>query len=179
MASRTSWEGYLRLNLLSVPVKAYGATATGKGKIGFHLIHTKCHNRIRYEKVCPVHGEVPNDEIVSAYEFAKNQYVPIDRSEREKLLPENDKAITIDTFIRPGDLDPIYYGDRSYSLVPDGRVAQKPYAVLQQVMAERNRYAIAQMIFSGREQVVMIRAMDGMLTMTMLNYEDQIKKPSE
>src|SRR5262249_14853089 len=101
------------------------------------------------------------------------------RSEREKLLPENDKAITIDTFIRPGDLDPIYYGDRSYYLVPDGRVAQKPYAVLQQVMAERNRYAIAQMIFSGREQVVMIRAMDGMLTMTMLNYEDQIKKPSE
>ena len=35
MASRTSWEGYLRLNLLSVPVKAYGATATVKGKIGF------------------------------------------------------------------------------------------------------------------------------------------------
>src|SRR4051794_26714907 len=157
MASRTSWEGYLRLNLLSVPVKAYSATVSGKGKIGFHLIHAKCNNRIRYQKVCPTHGEVPNDEIVSAYEFAKGKYVVIDDEEREKLLPENDKAITIDTFIRPGDLDPIYYGDRSYYLVPDGRVAQKPYAVLQQVMAERERMAVAQMIFSGREQVVLIR----------------------
>ena len=51
MASRTSWEGYLRLNLLSVPVKAYNASVTGKGKIGFHLIHSKCNNRIRYQKV--------------------------------------------------------------------------------------------------------------------------------
>src|SRR5262249_49495679 len=51
--------------------------------------------------------------------------------------------------------------------------------VLQQVMAERERMAIAQMIFSGREQVVLIRAASGMLTMTMLNYEEQIKKPSE
>ena len=67
MASRTSWEGYLKLNLLSVPVKAYNAASSGGGKIGFHLIHTKCHERIRYKKVCPTHGEVPNDEIVSAY----------------------------------------------------------------------------------------------------------------
>src|SRR6185437_5068692 len=70
MASRTSWEGYLRLNLLSVPVKAYNAAAGGSNKVGFHLIHEKCESRIHYKKVCPVHGEVPNDEIVSAYEFA-------------------------------------------------------------------------------------------------------------
>ena len=59
MASRTSWEGYLRLNLLSVPVKAYNTASSGGGKIGFHLIHAKCNSRIRYQKVCPTHGEVP------------------------------------------------------------------------------------------------------------------------
>ena len=41
MALRSSWEGFLRLNLISVPVKAYSATQKGKGRIGFHLIHEK------------------------------------------------------------------------------------------------------------------------------------------
>ncbi len=179
MASRTSWEGYLKLNLLSVPVKAYNTAITGGGKIGFHLIHEKCNSRIRYEKVCPTHGEVPDSEIVKAFEFAKGQYVVVDDAEREKLLPEDDKAIEIDTFIRPDDIDPIYYGDRSYYLVPDGRVAQKPYAVLQRVMAERGRYAVARVVMSGRGQVVLVRPLDGLLAMTVLNYDEQVKKPAE
>jgi DNA end-binding protein Ku len=179
MASRTSWEGYLRLNLLAVSVKAYNVSISGGGKIRFHMIHTRCHSRIRYKKVCPIHGEVPNEEIVSGYELAKGKYVVVDPDELDKLLPENDKAINIDTFIEPGDLDPIYYGDRTYYLVPDGRVAQKPYAVLQRVMAERGRYAVALMILSGREHVVLLRPVEGLLAMTLLNYEQQVKKPSE
>jgi len=179
MASRTSWEGYLKLNLLSVPVKAYNAAISGGGKVGFHLIHEKCHNRIHYKKVCPVHGEVPNDEIVSAYEFTKGKYVAVAREEREKLLPADDKAITINTFIRPSDLDPIYYGGRSYYVVPDGKVAQKPYAVVQHVMAEQERFAVAQIVMSGRDNVVLLRPVDGLLVMTILNYEEEVKKPSE
>ncbi len=179
MASRTSWEGYLKLNLLSVPVKAYNTAISGSGKIGFHLIHAKCNSRIRYEKVCPTHGEVPDSEIVKAFEFAKGQYAVVDDEERAKLLPEDEKTIAIDTFIRPDDLDPIYYGDRSYYLVPDGRVAQKPYAVLQRVMAERERYAVAQVVMSGRGQIVLVRPLDGLLAMTVLNYDEQIKKPAE
>jgi DNA end-binding protein Ku len=178
MAARTSWEGYLRLNLLSVPVKAYSATVSGGGRIGFHLLHAKCNSRIHYKKVCPIHGEVPNEEIVSGYEFAKGKYVTVEPEELDKLLPENEKSIDIDVFIRPKDLDPIYYDGRTYYLVPDGRVAQKPYAVLQRVMAEHERYAVATVIFSGREQLVLVRPMEGLLAMTMLSYEDQIKTPA-
>src|ERR1700730_12538329 len=78
MPSRPSWEGFLRFNLLAVPVKAYSAAVSGGGKIAFHQIHKECHNRIRHKKFCPVHGEVRNDEIVSGYEIAKGQYVIID-----------------------------------------------------------------------------------------------------
>ena len=87
MAARSTWEGYLRLNLLSVPVKAYSATVTGKGKIGFHLIHAKCNSRIHYKKVCPIHGEVPNDEIVSGYEVADGNYILIDKDELSNSAP--------------------------------------------------------------------------------------------
>lgn len=178
MAARPSWDGFLKFNLISVPVKAYSATVSGGGKIGFHLIHKDCNSRIRYKKVCPIHGDVSNDEIVSAYEFAKGQYVVVDAEERKKVRIENDKAIAIDVFIRPEALDPLYFTERTYYLVPDGKIAHKPYAVLRDVMAQDRRYAVAQVVFSGQGRVAVVRPIDQVLAMTLLSYEDQIKKPS-
>ena len=178
MALRSSWEGFLRLNLISVPVKAYSAAVSGRGKIGFHMLHAKCHSRIRYKKTCPIHGEVSNDEIVSGYEYAKGQYVLIDPEELSKLRPGSDKTINIDVFIRAEALDPMYFTDRTYYLAPDGKVGQKPYAVLHKVMADENRYAVATMILAGREQVVLVRAVGRVLAITVLSYEAQLKKPA-
>src|SRR5262245_22020078 len=121
MALRSSWEGFLRLNLISVPVKAFSATQSGGGRIGFHQIHAKCKNRIRYKKVCPVHGEVTNDEIVSGYEVAKGQHVLIKPDELKKLRGDADKSIDIDVFVKPGDVDPLFFTDRSYFLTPSGK----------------------------------------------------------
>jgi DNA end-binding protein Ku len=179
MALRSTWEGYLRLNLLSVPVKAYSATVTNRGKIGFHLIHSKCNSRIRYKKVCPIHGEVPNDEIVSGYEVADGQYVLVGKDELKKLRSDADKAITVDVFIRPGDLDPVYYTDRTYYIVPDGEVGRQSYAVIRKVMADEGRYGVATMIISGRAQVVLIRPVHKLLAVTVLSYDTQLKKPQE
>jgi DNA end-binding protein Ku len=166
------------LNLLSVPVKAYSATVSGGGRIGFHQLCQKCHNRIRYKKVCPVHGELTAEQIVSGYEVAKGQYAVVEKADLAKLKPDVDKAITIDVFVRPDAIDPIYYSDRTYYLTPDGKAGQKPYAVLRKVMADEDRNAVATMILSGREQVVLIRPVDKLLAITVLNYETQLKKPA-
>jgi DNA end-binding protein Ku len=179
MAARTTWDGYLRLNLLSVPVKAYSATVSGRGKIGFHQIHAACNSRIRYKKTCPIHGEVPNDEIVSGYEVTDGQYVLIDKEAMGKLRADADKAITIDVFIRPDALDPVYYTDRTYYLVPDGEVGRQSYAVLRKVMADDGRYAVATMVMSGRAQVVLVRPVGRLLAVTVLSYETQLKKPAD
>src|SRR5437899_838486 len=99
MAGRPNWEGYVRLNLISMPVRAFTAAVPGRGKIGFHLIHKTCNSRIHYQKVCPIHGEVRKDEIVSGYEYAKGEYILVDPAEMDKLRSENDKAINIAMFI--------------------------------------------------------------------------------
>ncbi|HTK78031.1 MAG TPA: Ku protein [Gemmataceae bacterium] len=177
MPSRPSWEGFLKFNLIAVPVKAYGVTVSGGGKIGFHMLHKKCNSRIRYKKVCPIHGEVSNDEIVSAYEFAKGQYVTVEPEEIENLRTENEKTIGIDTFIRPEDLEPVFFSGRSYYLVPDGRVAQKPYAVFQEVLSAKQRLGIAQVVFSGRTQLAVVLPMKELLCLSLLNYSETIKKP--
>jgi DNA end-binding protein Ku len=177
MAARPSWDGFLTFNLISIPVKAYNAAISGGGKIGFHLLHAKCGERIRYKKVCPIHGEVPNDEIVSGYEYAKGEYVEVPAGERAKLKDEDDKAIAIDTFIAPDAIEPIYYSGKTFYLVPNGPAAQKPYAVLMEAMASHDRHAIAQIVMSGRGQVAVVRPFVGLLVMTLLNFESQVKQP--
>jgi DNA end-binding protein Ku len=172
---RTSWEGYLKVSLISVPVKAYSASVSGRGQIGFHLLHSKCHSRIRYKKVCPIHGEVPNDEIVLGYEHAKDQYVVVKKEDLAKLKPDADKTIEVDVFIHPDELDPVCFSDRSYYLVPDGKVAAKSFAVLHRVMAEETRYAVGTMVFSGKEHIVCVRPAEKVLAVTFLSYAEQIK----
>src|SRR6516225_11385311 len=95
------WKGYLRLSLVTVPIKAYSASLSGEGKIQLNQLHAECHSRIQYKKMCPMHGEVSQKDIVSGYEHLKDQYVVIDTDELDKLRTEDEKAITIDSFIEP------------------------------------------------------------------------------
>ena len=103
MAPRSSWKGFLKLSLVSVPVKAYTASSTGN-EIRLNQLHKDSHQRIKYQKVAPGVGEVSNDEIVKGYEYAKGQYVVIDDDELDKLRTESDKSINIDGFIGTDEL---------------------------------------------------------------------------
>jgi DNA end-binding protein Ku len=171
MAAHASWKGFLKLSLVSVPVKAYTATASGND-ITLHQLHAKTHTRIQYKKVAPEVGEVSSDEIVKGYEYDKGQYVIIDEEEIDKLRTESDKSIRIDGFIAPDSLSSIYLGGRTYYLTPDGPVGQKPYSLLMKGMESNGLCAIAEVVIAQKEQVVMVRPVDGVLAMTVLNRKD-------
>src|SRR4051794_37626545 len=115
MAPRSTWKGYLKISLVSIPVKAYSATSSSR-QVALHQLHAECHSRIQYKKTCPIHGEVANDEIVSGYEFAKGQYVVIDPSELAKLRPAGDKSINVDAFVSADRIDPLYHSGTTYYL---------------------------------------------------------------
>jgi non-homologous end joining protein Ku len=53
-----SWKGYLKFSLVSIPIRSHSAVDSDADEIHFNQLHDKCHNRIRYKKTCPVHGEV-------------------------------------------------------------------------------------------------------------------------
>lgn len=177
MPPRLSWKAHLRLSLVSVPVQAFNAADPGKCEIHLHQLHAACHSRIRYQKVCPIHGQVKNNEIVSGYEYAKDQYVVIDPDELDKLRTESDKAIALETFIGPETIDPLYLDGRMYYLLPDGPPARKPYAVLQRAMEAKGRWAIGQIVLSGKEQLLLVRPMDGVLVAAMLNPRRCMRQP--
>ena len=173
----SQWKGYLKLSLVSVAVKAYSAGAGGGNEVRLNQLHADCNSRVKYLKTCPIHGELSSDQIVSGYEYAKDQYVIIDTAELEKLRSEDDKAIKLDVFISSTTLDPLYYSGKSYYLVPDGPVGQKAYEVIYQGMLDEDRYGIATIVMHNKEQLVLLRPMGGLLVMSMLNYDNEVTKP--
>jgi DNA end-binding protein Ku len=179
MASRSVWTGFIRFSLVAVPVKAYTAAASGGGDISLNQLHKECHSRINYKKTCPIHGEVKNEDIVSGYEFDKGQYVVIDPDEIDKMRTPADKAINVAAFVSPDTFDVSYFSGKHYYLLPDGPVGGKTYALLHKAMVETDKFAFAQVIFSGKEQVVLVRPVGNVLAMSMLSYQQEMKDRAE
>jgi len=177
MAAHASWKGFLKLSLVSVPVKAYTAAASGN-EISLHQLHAKTLTRIQYKKFAPEVGEVSSEEIVKGYEYDKGQYVIIQDDEIDKLRTESDKSIRIDGFVAPDAVSSIYFGGRTYYLTPDGPVGQKPYNLLMKGMAANGVGAMAEVVIAQKEQVVFVRPLDGLLAMTVLSRKDEVKPVS-
>ena len=65
MAPRASWKGYLRLSLVSCPVRLYPATSS-TDRIAFNQLHKDTHNRINMKPVDPELGMVERSDLVGA-----------------------------------------------------------------------------------------------------------------
>lgn len=174
MAPRTSWKGYLKLSLISIPVKAFTAHETGSD-VRLNQLHKDCNQRVKYQKVCPEHGELAQKDIVSGYEFSKDQYVVIDPGEIAKLRPESDKAVKIHGFIQESELDPLFHAGKTYVLLPDGVAGDKPYALLHKGLGDRGVVGLAQIVIAGREQLVLLRPLDDLLVISVLHVADKVK----
>ncbi len=178
MPPRSSFRGFLRLSLVSVPVRGFTANRTS-AEIRLNQLHKDCNNRIRYKKICPEHGEVASDDIVSGFEHTKDQYVVIDPSEVQALRKKSEKSVDIVGFVPASSLDPKYFSGRMYYLTPDGPAGQKPYALLREAMETDELYALGSAILGGREQMVAIRPVEDLLGMSVLTYAEKVKDASE
>jgi DNA end-binding protein Ku len=176
---RYSWKGFLRLSLVSVPVQAFNAVQSDEGKISLHQLHDKDHARVRYVKMCPQHGEIPTSEIVSGYEVSKDEYVVIEPDELDALRTPSEKAITLDSFITPDSVDPVYFAGKNYYLMPDGEGGAKPYAVLLQAMEKQNKWGLGQAVMFGREHLVLVRPHEGLLSLALLNYAQTVRSTAD
>src|SRR5436190_13492565 len=174
---RASWRGSLTFGLVTFPVEAFNAFDPRGSDYHFHQIHAECHSRIHYDKVCPIHGPVPNDEIVSGYEFKKGKYVEIDPGELAGLRTESDRALRIDAFVAPDAVDPIFFDGRMYYLEPAEKASLEPYMVVLEAMQREARVGIAHLIFSGKDQIALIRPLGGVLPFALLNHQAEIRPP--
>ncbi|HLU38165.1 MAG TPA: Ku protein, partial [Planctomycetota bacterium] len=178
MVGRATWKGFIKLSLVSVPVRAFTAHDSGS-EVRLNQLHAGCNARVRYAKRCPEHGDLDASEIVTGYEYAKDQYVVVDPEEVAKLRKQSDKAIAIEGFIPPEAVDPIYQAGRTYYLLPDGVAGNKPYVLLREGMKQGGVVGFTQVIFSGREQLALLRPVGDLLVLSLLQYAAAVRSPDE
>lgn len=178
MAGRAYWKGFLRLSLVSAPVKLYSATSSGASKVSFNMIHKDTHNRVMQRYHDPELGEIERSDLVKGYQFEKDKYVIVTPEELDEIEIESSKTIAIDGFVKAIDIDPMYL-DSPYFLAPDGPVAEETYAVILEAMKEAKKVAIARIVLSGRERLVAIQPKEDGFLLTTLRSAKEIRSAKD
>jgi DNA end-binding protein Ku len=172
------WSGNLRLSLVLIPVRLIPAVSTEEA-ISFRQIHEPSGTPIRQVKGVrngDTFTEVPDEEIVKGYEYAKGQHVLIDPKEIDDLKLEAKHTIDMARFVDEGEIDSRYW-EKPYYLVPDGDEADEGYAIMQRALAETAKVAIGQLIMHGRQHLVGIKSLKGGLMLSILRYADELRDP--
>jgi DNA end-binding protein Ku len=177
MAGRAYWKGYLKLSLVSCPVKLYSATSASAGRISFNLLHKDTLNRVQQRYHDPELGEIDRADLVKGYQFEKDKYVVVTAEELDEIEIESSKTIDIDGFVDEGEIDPIYL-DSPFYLAPDGPIAEETYAVILEAMRKAKKVALARIVLSGRERLVAIHPMAEGMKLTTLRLAKEVREPS-
>ena len=119
MAARPSWQGHLRLSLVTCPVALYPATSE-VDTVRFNLINPETNNRIKMKTVDAGTGdEVSRSELVKGFAVAKNQYVLLDKEDFESVKLESTRIIDIESFVICPDVSPTLLRSSMTRATPD------------------------------------------------------------
>ncbi len=172
MPPRSIWRGAISFGMVSIPVKLFSATESKD--ISFRQLHRNDNARIRQLRWCSVEDqEVPYDEIVRGYEYAKDRYVVLDEEDFEKLPLASKHTIELTAFVNADEIDPIYY-EKGYYLEAD-EAGLKPFALLMRALEEKELTAIAQIAIRNKEQLCALRPFEGRILLETLHYPDELR----
>ena len=178
MAARPSWEGHLRLSLVTCPVALWPATSEAD-TIRFNLINPKTNNRIRMKTVDAGTGEeLSRSDLVKGYEIAKGEYVLFDKEELDAVKLESTRIIDIEKFVPRASIDRLYW-ETPYHLVPSGKTGTEAYAVIRAAMAKQGMVAIGRLVMSTRERICAIEIEEGGLVLTTLRTAEEVRTLEE
>ena len=178
MPARSIASATISFGLVSVPVNLF-SSAESSATISFNMLDKKTGKRVKQQYVSSEEKPrvVEKDDIVKGYEFAKNQYVIFSPEELKALDEKATNSIDIIEFVPLDKVDRIYL-DRAYYLGPD-KGGDRAYRLLAKALEETGYAALGQYAARGKQNLVLVRPMDGVLVMEQLHYANELRKPSE
>lgn len=176
MAPRASWKGYLKLSLVSCPVRLYPATSANE-RIRFNQLHKDTHNRINMKPVDPELGLVERSDLVKGYEYEDKKYIILSDEDLEAVKLETNHTMSIEAFVDADEVDVIYQ-DTPYYLAPDGAMAEETFIVLREAMRAAGKVAVARLVLSSRERVVTIGPRDKGMFVSTLRAPGEVRATS-
>ena len=173
-AIRPTWEGHLRLSLVTCPVALYTATERS-ADVHFHLINPKTNHRIRMQTVDASTGRaVDRAGLVRGFEVSKNKYVLLDKEELDAVKLESTRIIDIKEFVDADAIDRIYW-DEPYYLAPAGKTGIEAFSVIQAAMKKQGKVALGSLVLHQRERPCALEPRDGGILLTTLRTHDEIR----
>ena len=178
MAPRAIWKGLLKGGEFTCPVALYSAASTAE-RMTLHILNRKTGHRVHREFVDSETGRpVAAKDQIKGYEIGKGDYVELEPEEIAQALPDTDKTLSIQAFIRCEAVDAIYF-ERPYYLAPDNPIGSERYALLRDTMRSAKVAAIARGILFRGVRSVLIRPHDEGMIATTLNFAYEVRSATE
>lgn len=167
----------ISFGLVSVPVSLYSASESS-ATVSFNMLHKKCGTRLKQQYICPKEDVVvEKDDIAKGYEFSKGQYVTFSPEEIKALDEKATNSIDIAEFVPLSAVDRIYL-DKVYYLGPD-KGGDRAYRLLGEALKTTGRAALGQYSARGKQHLVLVRPLDGVLVMEQLHYQPELRPAAE
>jgi DNA end-binding protein Ku len=177
MPSRPIASATVSFGLVSVPVQLYSA-AESAASISFNLLHSKDGSRLKQQYMCLKDGEkVEREDMVKGYEFSKGQYVQFTKDELKALEEKGNNAIEVHEFVPLQQVDRIYL-EKAYFLGPD-KGGERAYKLLAAALEHTGRAALGQYAARGKQYLILVRPLDGVLVMEQLHYQDEVRSAKD
>jgi len=171
---RASWNGFLKLSLVSCPVYLSPATTESK-RIRLNQLNAETGNRLKQQLIDSETGKVvERDQIAKGYEFERGRYVTLDDDELKALQIESSKIIDLSQFVGRDEVDPVYL-DAPYYVYPDGALASETFQVIGEAMAAKRLVGIGRVTIASRERLVLIEPRSSGLLMWTLRSADEVR----
>lgn len=177
MAYRPTWQGHLKLSLVTCPVALYTATNSA-GDVHFNLINPKTNNRIKMITTDPETGPIERSELVKGYEVSKGEYILLTNDEINSVKLESTKTIEIERFVPGDEIDRLYW-DNPYFLAPDGKLAQEAFGVIRTAMEKSGQIALGRVVIGTRERILALEPRDKGILAYTIRTDAEVRKPDE
>ena len=178
MAARPTWSGFLQISLVSIGVRIYPGSTTGR-QVQFHQIDRRTHQRVHHRNVDAT-GEVDRADIVKGYEYARGKYIEIEPKELRSLRMPTATAVQIQQFVKADEL-PRELFERPYFVAPKDKAQAKALTIMGRALKETETFGVGKVAFSGREHLVAIGAPEAPkqkgLMLYLLRYAEELRDP--
>ena len=178
MAPRPIWTGYLRLSLVSCPIRLYPTTSRSQ-RISLHMLNPRTHNRIKMHPHDAGTGEeLERSELVRGYEFSKDRYVILTERELETIDIQLSKTIDLARFVDSSEVDVVYL-NTPYYVAPEGKIGEETFKVLREAMDRSGRAGIGRVVLTSRDHPLVLRPHGKGMVMITLRPADEVRTDTE
>jgi DNA end-binding protein Ku len=169
--ARAIWKGSISFGLVNIPIALYPATR--REELKFRLLRQSDLSPVNYKRVAEKDGkEVPWDQIVKGYEYAKGKYVVLKDEDFQRVDLEATQTVDIQDFVELNEIDPIFFY-KPYYLEPQ-KGGDKAYALLRDALKESNKVGIAKVVIKTREYLAGVKPEDGALVLELMHFADEL-----